>query len=617
MRQMNLKRLYGLFDAEAGTVLHLVCLITLCAVLYLPYLGATPFFDKGEPREALAVQDIIQRGEWLVPLKRATDIPSKPPLFHWSAALVTKLTGSLNETTIRFPSALYATLGVLLMYWLGRKIYDAKTALLGAAILATMMVYQDQALSARVDMTLCFFVTLSLALFYALYRGYLTHPLWFYLFFFVIGIGTLAKGPLGLLLPGLVAGVFALFERRWDMIKKFTCHPGVILTLVLATGWYAVAVARGGEGFFDRQILQENLSRFVGGSGHSHPFYFYIPYLFSQALPWGIFLPLMFWDVFKTGIRTDDDRWFLKLWFVVMFAFFSIAAGKRAVYLLPLYPALSLLLAGWFRDSVACGKGRLLIYRAVATYAAFTGALLVIITLGAIWSQDQGWFFAPIEALLKAKDRANLAAVRAQLDNFGWSFTLTAMLTALLWLSLARSLWSGRLHSVAYQLVAVAVLHGMISWSVVMPVIAAQKSYRNFMSEVKQLVKPNDKISIYGDFNSDPVIFYGGRVIEKLEIAPEAIAVRVGKGESYLILPEREWKRIEKLAGDLPPPLARSEGKGPEGDAPLVLVRADLSQVGYLKKPSFSNSLSARMSTKSSNLKVLPLASLEISSSTV
>jgi 4-amino-4-deoxy-L-arabinose transferase-like glycosyltransferase len=611
----------ALFDLKTfnntGAVTHVSLLLFLCGILYFPYLDATPFFDKGEPREALAVQDIIQRGEWLVPLKRATDIPSKPPLFHWSAALVTKLTGSLNETTIRFPSALYATLGVLLVYWLGRKIYDAKTALLGAAILATMMVYQDQALSARVDMTLCFFVTLSLALFYALYRGYLTHPLWFYLFFFVIGIGTLAKGPLGLLLPGLVAGSFALFERRWDMIKRFTFHPGVFLTLILATGWYVIAVTRGGEGFFDRQILQENLSRFAGGSGHSHPFYFYVPYLFSQAMPWGLFLPFMLWDICKTGIRTSDDRSFLKLWFVVMFVFFSIAAGKRAVYLLPLYPALSLLLAGWFNQSAVGGRGRLLIYRAVAIFAALTGALLVVIIVGGVWSHDQGWFFASIEALLKAKDRANLVAVRTQLDNFGWFFTLVAMLTALLWLSLARSLWSGRLHSVAYQLVAVAVLHGVISWSVVMPAIAQIKSYRDFMGEVNQRVKRNDQILIYGDFNSDAVIFYGGRVIDKLKLPPEALAAKIGKGDGYLIIAEREWKKIQQAADDLPPPLARSEGKGPEGDAALVLVRADLSQLGYLKNPSFSNSLSARMSTKSSNLKFLPLASLEISSSTV
>ena len=231
------------------------------------------------------MQDIVQRGEWLFPLKRATAIPSKPPLFHWSAALVSEITGTLNETTIRFPSALYATLGVLLIYVLGRTLYRPAVALLAGAILATTMVYSDQALSARVDMTLCFFLTLSLVLFYSLYRGFLAHRLWYFLFYLIVGIGTLAKGPLGILLPGLVIAGFLTIKRRWDLMMKFAFHPGVVLTLLLAGGWYGFAMTRGGEGFVDRQLLQENLKRFFGGSGHSHPVYYYLPYLFSLGLP--------------------------------------------------------------------------------------------------------------------------------------------------------------------------------------------------------------------------------------------------------------------------------------------------------------------------------------------
>ena len=556
--------------------LHMALLIALCGVLYFPYLGSIPFFDKGEPREALAVQDIVQRGEWLVPLKRATDIPSKPPLLHWSAALVSKITGSLTETTIRFPSAFYATLGVLLIYGLGRKIFDARTALLGAAILATTMVYQDQALSARVDMTLCFFVTLSLVLFYSLYRGDLKNPSWFYVFYIVVGIGTLAKGPLGVVLPGLVAGSLAVVERRWDMIRKFCFHPGVVLTLALATGWYVIAITRGGEGFFDRQILQENLSRFVGGSGHSHPLYHYIPYLFSLSMPWGLFLPLLLWDAFKTRLRPGDDKLFLKLWFLAMFAFFSISAGKRAVYLLPLYPALSLLLAAWFYESGSEGKGRLIIYRGIALFAVLTGGILLVITLGALWSHDQGWFFAPIEDLLRPKDQDNLVAVRNQLDDFGWMFTVVVLIAAGLWLSLARSLWLARLRSVAHQLVIISFVHGTVGWSVVMPIIAQTKSYRDFMAQVNEQVELNDKLYLYGSFNHDSVIFYRGEVIEEFDRPVELVATKAGRGAGYLIMTAQSLKEIRTASGNLLPPLLESKGKGPEGDAPLVLLRADV-----------------------------------------
>ncbi len=522
--------------SESARIFHIVGLVALCGALYFPYLGSIPFFDKGEPREALAVQDIVQRGEWLVPLKRATDIPSKPPLFHWSGAVVSRLTGSLTETTIRFPSALYATLGVLILYILGQWIFDAKTALLGAAILATMMVYQDQALSARVDMTLCFFVTLELALFYSLYRGCLTGSLWLYAFYTLVGAGTLAKGPLGLVLPILVCGSFALLQRRWDIVKKFCFHPGMFLALVLASGWYVIAVTRGGDGFFDRQIMQENLSRFAGGSGHSHPIYYYIPYLLSQSLPWGLFLPVLLWDAFKTGLRSNEGTLFLQLWFLLMFVFFSLSAGKRPVYLLPLYPAVSLLLAAWFYDANEVPGPRLLIYRAIALFAGFSGALLLVITLGALWSHDQGWFFAPIAQLLKPKDRANLMAVRNQLENFGWAFTAVALMASALWFSLARSLWRARMRSVAYQLVMVSLLHGFVIWSVVMPVIAQAKSYRAFMTQVNQQVNAGDKLYLYGSFNSDPVVFYRGAVINELDLPGESVAAMIGKGDDYLIM---------------------------------------------------------------------------------
>ncbi len=322
-------------------------LLLLCGLLYFPYLGSAPFFNKGEAREALAVQDIVRRGEWLVPLKRATDVPSKPPLFHWSAAAVYQVSATLNEATVRFPSALYASAGVLLLYFLGRRLFSADVGLLAGAILATTMIYQDQALDARVDMTLCFFVMLSLVLFYSLYSAILCHPAWYYGFFAVTGIATLAKGPLGILLPALGAGVLIVLKRRWQLLQKFCLHPGVVLMLILAAGWYVVAVTRGGEGFFDRQIIEENLYRFTGTSGHSHPVYYYIPYLFAQGLPWAMFLPVVLWDAFKKGSIGDDDSLFFKVWFAVMLVFFSLSLGKRPVYLLPVYPALAILTALW------------------------------------------------------------------------------------------------------------------------------------------------------------------------------------------------------------------------------------------------------------------------------
>ena len=555
-------------------MLHIILLVALCGVLYFAYLASTPFFDKGEPREALAVQDIVQRGEWLFPLKKATDIPSKPPLFHWSAAVTSLVAGQLSEFTIRFPSAVYATLGVLVLYLFGRRLFGAEIALLGGAILATTMVYQNQALSARVDMTLCFYLTASLVLFYSLYAEFLTRQIWYYVFFAVIGVSMLAKGPLGLLLPALVIAAFLALKRRWDLVVKFAFHPGVLLTVLLGAGWYVIALMRGGEGFVDRQLLQENLERFFGGSGHSHPVYYYIPYLFSQGLPWSLFLPFVLWDSFKNGAFSNHDSLFLKVWFFVMFVFFSISAGKRPVYLLPLYPPLALLTAAWFYRQVTALGRRIYFYRSIAVVAGVAGLVLFMITLGALWNHDPGWFFAPIERLLKPKDRANLVVIRNALATFGWSFTIVSLLSGLLWLSFAGCLWTGKLQSGARRLVLISILLAFVTRAMVVPVMAEAKSYRAFMAEVNQQVKPGDKLYLYGDsFNSDPVIFYRGGPIDTLKQPAEVISNKSGSGAQYVIMSQKTWSKISDAYPSLPPPLLKSEGNGPEGDAPLVLFK--------------------------------------------
>ena len=555
--------------------LHIGILLTLCAVLYLPYLGALPFFDRGEPREALAVQDIVQRGEWLFPLKTPTTIPSKPPLFHWSAALTSQIIGKLDERTIRFPSALYAILGVIAIYWLGRRLFGAKVGLLAGAILSTTLVYSAQAMDARVDMTLCFFITLSLVLFYSLYRGFFTRPLWYYLFYTVVGIGALAKGPLGILLPVLVAGTFLAIKRRWDLILQFCFHPGVLLTVAIAAGWYGVAVTRGGEDFVEQRLLKENVERFFGGSGHSNPVYYYIPYLFFEGLPWSLFLPFVLWDHFKKrSVARGDDGLFLTIWLGAMFAFFSLSMGKRPVYLLPLYPAMALLTANWFyQQGEALGMRRFW-YRVIALIAAWFGSVLLVITLGGLWNHDPGWFFSLIEPLLKPKDRANLLAVRESLVSFGWAFTVAACLSGILWLATAYSLWMARIRTAAYCLVLVSILVPFIGWSMVLPAIAETKSYREFMEEVNRHVQPTGKLYLFGPLHSDPIVYYRNMEIEILERPMDQVAAQIGTGDVYIIMAQETWSRMRKLRPTLVAPLLTSKGRGPEGDIPIVLVRA-------------------------------------------
>jgi hypothetical protein len=111
-----------------------------------------------------------------------------------------------------------------------------------------------------------------------------------------------------------------------------------------------------------------------------------------------------------------------------------------------------------------------------------------------------------------------------------------------------------------------------------MPVIAEAKSYRAFMAEVNQRVKPGDKLYLYGDsFNSDPVVFYRGEPIDTIKQPAQVISNKIGAGDQYIIMSQEEWRKISNLNRNLPPPLLKSEGKGPEGDAPLVLFKGQIN----------------------------------------
>src|SRR4030095_9040120 len=135
---------------------HFLILGCVCGIVFFANLGDIPFYDKGEPREALVVRDIVLNGNWIFPLKLGQQIPSKPPLFHWAGASASLLWGQMTEATVRFPSALFASLGVFLVYTLGKKLYDPLTGTFAGLILATCIVYQTAGVEAPGGMKLDF-----------------------------------------------------------------------------------------------------------------------------------------------------------------------------------------------------------------------------------------------------------------------------------------------------------------------------------------------------------------------------------------------------------------------------------------------------------------------------
>jgi hypothetical protein len=556
--------------------LHLLILGLVCGLVFFVNLGRMPFYDNAEPREALVVRDIILNGNWIFPLKFGQQIPSKPPLFHWVGAVTSLISGRMTETTVRFPSAFFATLGIFLVYYLGRKLFDPVTGLFAGLILATSTVYQLAGVDARVDMTLTFWLTLALALFYGIYAGFFKYALWKYAFFFTAGMSVLAKGPVSLILCGLIVALFLALKRKWNLFLGLALHPGVILAIVVSSLWYASALWIGGEQFFGVQFMKENFARFFvhgeAGTGHQKPIYYFIPYLFTLGLPWTILLPVGLVHYFRRNQFRDERQLFLAIWIVVIFIFFSLSAGKRPPYILPLYPPLALLMAVWIRTWQTENGGPRGI-RSVAWCAAAIGTIILVLPLGSLFGQDRLWFFDLIGARLEPSDHQEFQVIRDVIQTSGWLFSAFLLILALLWFLIAWSLFRYRWTAFVAQLAGATALSFALIQGALMPAVASEQSYKSFVQSAGQTYTGVGITYIFPkglDFTS--ILFYGGKDLHLLPEDDDVLMQKLAGSGDYVIMGEREWKQVIARSSLSLVPLLRSKGTGPDRNNPLILV---------------------------------------------
>jgi len=209
-----------------------------------------------------------------------------------------------------------------------------------------MVPFWTSAAEARVDMVFSACVTTALVAFFLWYRrgGRVARALCY----LGVTLAVLTKGPAGLILVGVVIAAFHLVQRDFRRLCDLWSWPLAGAALAAIGGWYAAATWVGGREFLEKQLLHENLERFVG-QGEFQPHRWRNPLrmeigLATQLLPWSL---VLVWVARRwlAGEREEVAGRFLHVWWMGILAFFTVAAGKRGVYLLPLYPAVALLAA--------------------------------------------------------------------------------------------------------------------------------------------------------------------------------------------------------------------------------------------------------------------------------
>ncbi len=361
----------------------IVCVIAV--MLTVPFLGLTDFYSKGEPREAVVAYTMVEHGNWILPINNGGDIPYKPPFFHWCIALFSLLQGHVSEFTSRLPSAL-----ALVAMSVGGFVFFAKRKNANMALLATLLSLtafevHRAGINCRVDMVNTAFMVGALFLMFRWWeRGKHTMP---WLAILCMSGATLTKGPVGMLLPCAVMGVFMLTQREslWSTVWRLGLTA--LLSLILPLCWYYAAYLQGGDEFL-RLVKEENIDRLLGKmayESHENPFWYNFVTLITGWLPYTLLfvfsLFVLPWKRFsKSGFmqsvrRAEPMQVFVWLAFGLILFFYCIPKSKRSVYLLPCYPFMAWLMAQYVVWLVA---NRL---SAVKVYAWLMGVLGVVLSV--------------------------------------------------------------------------------------------------------------------------------------------------------------------------------------------------------------------------------------------
>ena len=328
----------------------ILTLVILCCMLFFFRLGARPLWDVDEGMHASTSKEMVLSGNWITPTFNGINFYDKPVLHNWFVSLSFLVFG-FTEFAARLPAAILGLGGVLITYLLGRRMFGRSVGFLSGAILATSVEYVVLSRTVVHDISLCFFVTLALLLFYMGFMDKDQRKRYLIFFYIALGFAVLAKGPVGIVLPGLIISLFLFVKRRLGFLKEMNIGWGILIFLAVAAPWYVLISLRNSDyGWYF--FVFNNVMRFLNPRAQHHqPFYYYFPALLGGFFPWSCFFPLAIYRVFRGPLqKMDEGLLFLLLWFFVFFLFFSAASSKLATYILPLFPAASLLVAALWHD---------------------------------------------------------------------------------------------------------------------------------------------------------------------------------------------------------------------------------------------------------------------------
>jgi len=456
-------------------------LLAVCLTAFFWQLGTAALFEPDEGRNAEKAREILLLNDWVTPHEDFFPVLDKPMFFYWLIAISYKAFG-INEWAARLASVLAAVGCFALVYRFTRNRWGPWEALWSGLILISGVEFFILSRIVIFDMSLTFCITLGLYAFFEAAHADETMRCRIYCALMYVGLaaGTLIKGLVGLLIPGLVIFFYLLIANRWSILRSLYLIPGALLFLALVAPWYFLAEARN-AGFLRYYLWDEHFGRFATGSfDREQPWYFFLVFLAVGFLPWSVLLPSVIKRNWSRSL--DERRIFLVLWSIVPLIFFSLSSSKLAHYILPIFPALAILtgitIAGMFQNRGYDVK------RPLRWFWVLQSVNILYLALGLIWP-----------AILPARFRDSLTPMAWSIA--GYAVFCLVILSALRWTEAAK-LWQSQ--STVFAVHAVGAFFFLIVLTQIMVAISPDRSAEEIARAVTAHTDPETQVVLYDTY---------------------------------------------------------------------------------------------------------------------
>lgn len=325
----------------------LLYLSLILIVFYLFWLGSYPLFIPDEGRYSEVAREMIESHDYITPRVNGVVFLDKPVLYYWFQALSIHLFG-IKEWALRLFPALFGVGGCLATYVCGRRLFDRQTGLISSIVLATSPLYFGSAHYANLDLEVAVLISCTLLFFITAIQVKGKSSYYFYMAaYFLAALAFLTKGLIAIVFPGIVGLIWIIAMQRWEVFKEMHLRTGILLFFAITMPWY-ILVQQANPQFLHYFFITQQVTRFLSAATFNNPtpFWFYLPVVLMGFFPWTAFLiPAIYKSyqrIAKSRLQHGTELYLL-LWLFVIFFFFSIPRSKTIGYILPIFPALALI----------------------------------------------------------------------------------------------------------------------------------------------------------------------------------------------------------------------------------------------------------------------------------